>query len=834
MRARTNAPSYRVDASQSNDVVNISQNTEEDCNGKDKPITKKFKHPPMASFKMPPPPKISLRSESTAENKENDTDTRNDTGENDDSEKFTGESAKPLSAPTLELPIPPSQSVQESAVYQRPLARNIQTLDNATTDNTNRIATCSANGGAYPTPQTQQQYQPSSVQISHPYKPSSWYADARNVKRRREILYQVLGVAFVFFMLVSFYMKKDTVDQYLESIETPKKFKRQYKNYHHHDHDKKQQQQPDRKQFHPMMGINEAPMGFAKVKEETSTIIKKKSYRESEQEHSNSASNDVSSSGLGESESGLDLFSTFPVTTLSNKRLLPKVGFGVSSRSVEHKQIPIVVATLLQYASSETEGGGGIAMIDAVIDPDRELENDGGPMQYSISNKVAERYEDKEEQLESNMAKTVVTLVGRAISYFGKEHARQYKSPSSSTLPIDDRNGYDYEHRVEVHLLVGLSGPDLGSDNTVKALQYFTAELDGIVPAFPKDVLYTDLSTWKPQISPTAVDHKVDVRMHVLLRLNHCHDKTTQHVGACSSDVKTNKELLDRFMESYNILEKLYEAKIIHGIGLDGIHAGDIQFLINKCKIKPQVYRGDVYQALDIYARGRIDKEEHIAKVLKDNNITFLASNVGGHIIQMKAMTPNAYALLQHLGSVLFHAHLAQGHIANVEGDAFYTVARIVLAYLVRHKACVLPHAVKAEHLADDSPESVGGLATFLTERRVAEIGAAMKALLSENDLPEDHGLGMEGEKEVAVVFHNYLADDAHIFRIMKNIGGGNGGEREVAIPPERGGVVKGGDSVTIISNHGDKFASSVNGNRHDTYVIKTDPGGATDFTIGL
>ena len=59
----------------------------------------------MASFKMPPPPKISLRSGSTAENKENDTDASNDTGENDDSEKFTGESAKHLGAPTLELPI---------------------------------------------------------------------------------------------------------------------------------------------------------------------------------------------------------------------------------------------------------------------------------------------------------------------------------------------------------------------------------------------------------------------------------------------------------------------------------------------------------------------------------------------------------------------------------------------------------------------------------------------------------------------------------------------------------------------------------------------------------
>lgn len=33
---------------------------DDDCNGKDKTQVKKFRRPPMAAFKMPPPPKIAI------------------------------------------------------------------------------------------------------------------------------------------------------------------------------------------------------------------------------------------------------------------------------------------------------------------------------------------------------------------------------------------------------------------------------------------------------------------------------------------------------------------------------------------------------------------------------------------------------------------------------------------------------------------------------------------------------------------------------------------------------------------------------------------------------
>lgn len=118
-------------------------------------------------------------------------------------------------------------------------------------------------------------------------------------------------------------------------------------------------------------------------------------------------------------------------------------------------------------------------------------------------------------------------------------------------------------------------------------------------------------------------------------------------------------------------------------------------------------------QALDIYGRryGRehIQEEKHIARVLKENNITFLVSNAAGTILEGKSVSPNAYALLQNLGGVLYRAHLESAQSGKVtsshkgEGQ-YYTVPKLVLSYLVRHKVCVLPHAYEAEHLADDAP----------------------------------------------------------------------------------------------------------------------------------
>jgi hypothetical protein len=51
-----------------------------------------------------------------------------------------------------------------------------------------------------------------------------------------------------------------------------------------------------------------------------------------------------------------------------------QVGFGVSGQHIEHKDIPLIVSRLLQYASSENRGGGGIAMMTAVAVVGRAIE----------------------------------------------------------------------------------------------------------------------------------------------------------------------------------------------------------------------------------------------------------------------------------------------------------------------------------------------------------------------------------------------------------------------------------------------------------------------------
>jgi hypothetical protein len=159
-------------------------------------------------------------------------------------------------------------------------------------------------------------------------------------------------------------------------------------------------------------------------------------------------------------------------------------------------------------------------------------------------------------------------------------------------------------------------------------------------------------------------------------------------------------------------------------------------------------------------------------------------------------------------------------------------VPRLILAYLVKHKVGVLPHAFKAEHLADDAPESVSSLASFLSQRRLAEIGVALKAMISEKDLPEDHGLGLEGEREAAAVFHNEVGQEVFLFRVLDHIGSG----KEVAIPPERGGIVEHGHSAVIIANRGDKFAVyGADGKKIGNIItVTTEPGGAEDFILKL
>lgn len=797
MRSRTNANVYRRAAVPSSAANNNADNgggrsvavaSDDDYNGKDKVKMR-------SKFKLPPPPVLKSLSTSAANastvNIEQQV-TRNINGAG--SEVQSAFASQSIAAA-------PQQLQQQKHKY------NVnQTSFSNPYHNSN---------------------QPNFSHISQPYKPNNWYINTRNHQRKKLRMRVMLVAISSAIALILFYFGFKHIQFHELNNRNNHRHRRHHSDHHHHH-------------IHSMTGFMESPLGFAKEHnpqiDHSQPILPKDGNK---QKTHFSTKHDIP-----------EVTPFVPVTTLSNGRLLPLIGFGVASQSVDHKEIPSIVATLLQYASAESEGGGGIGMIDAVIDEKREVENNGGRSMFSGN---IHKFEENEELVESSQAKTAISLVGRAISFFGKENMSRHSdkgllriaAKSEEQKLEDEQHKYDYENRLEVHLLIGIADADLGREKTIAALKDIFSELDELVPPFPNDLGADGAQVETKLSSIYHIDRHVDLLLHVLVRSPHCHDESDLVVPCTSSSSPSTNDKVEKWAESYNILETLYDKKLIQGIGFDGVYVEDVREFLKHCKIKPQIYRGDVYQALEGYGRrmgvgNHISDGKELQQVLKDHNITFLASNVAGHILQNKHLRPNAYGLLQHLGSVLYHAHreyTSQNGADNTfrinhKGGEYYTVPRLILAYLVRHNVGVLPHAYKAEHLADDAPESVSSLASFLSKRRLAEIGVALKAMVSDRDLPEDHGLGMEGEREVAAVFHNKIGQDALLFRVLDHVGGG----KEVAIPPERGGNIQNDHSSVIISNPGDKFAvyGAESTEKIGDYVIpaNAEAGGATDFII--
>ena len=794
MRSRSNANvnHHRAPPSSSNDdynggnVNNSVASPDDESNGKDK-LRKRNK------FKLPPPPQMMSLANTNGKS------TRSNTG-----------SIDVVVQSTVQAAAPQIQQKQSSNNY--------------------------VNQNPYQTSQ------PNFSQISQPYKPNNWYINTRSQQRKR-LRIRVFLVALssiLALMLLYFGFKHIRFHDHGRS--------NHQHNHHHHDY---------HHHIHPMTGAFESPLGFAKEHSpqiDHSEPILKQRQQQQKRKQSSEESHIVTKQLPKESHLDLphidtpEVTSFVPITTLSNGRILPLIGFGVASLSVNHKEIPVIVNTLLQYASSESEGGGGIAMIDAVIDEKREIESNGGSFLFSGN---IRKNEEKEEMLEVAMAQTAISLVGRAISFFGKENMSLHgdtgllRNTASKDHSSEDQK-YDYVNRLEIHLLIGLSDTELGEEKTIAALRDIFSELDELVPPLPNNLDAEDKTGHRTQRSALSqIDRHVDLRIHVLLRSPRCHDESDLIVPCTGYKSPVNDAKLNKWKESYNVVEKLYDKKFIHGIGFDGVYSEDVQELLPKCRIKPQIYRGDVYQALEGFGRrmgvgNSISDGKELQQVLQDHNITFLSSNVAGHVLENKHLRPYAYGLLQHLGSILYHAHREYNEqngvdsiiSTNLKGGEYYTVPRLILAYLVKHKIGVLPHAFKAEHLADDAPESVSSLASFLSQRRLAEIGVALKAMISEKDLPEDHGLGLEGEHEAAAVFHNEAGQEVYLFRVLDHIGSG----KEVAIPPERGGIVEHGHSAVIIANPGDKFAVyGADGKKiGNIFTVTTEPGGAQDFTLEL
>lgn len=693
-----------------------------------------------SKFRLPPPPKLSFA--------------------NNDNGQVANPCLENSEVTQSKLPAPPSLPIPSSQpqLFQRKQSSNSNPAaaagENGDIDETTISIITSKRLSAINT-------------ITNPYqtyKPSTWYSNSRRTQK----IQQCLQNAFIILVAC---ISLGILGWNFHHLHKEEKQHRRHHNYHHHD---RKQKLDDHNHLHAMIGIVDNPAGFALY----SSPINEKQKRQSEPE----------------------LFSRVPTIKLSNNRILPQVGFGVAGHHIEHKEIPLIVSRLLQYASSENEGGGGISIIDAV--------NEGV----------------EKEDPETSMTKTVVALVGRAITFFTKENNRAINNNADVKKPND--NSYDYTNRLEIHVLISLTGSDLGKENTLKALDDLTKELDGLVPPI-HDLNDLDATSWKANV----VDRRVDTRLHVLLRLPECYNDIHRAVP-CAIDESANLGSIQSWINSWGVLERLYEANIVHGIGIDGATEEDLTLLLKHCRITPQMYRGDVSQALDSYGRkmGVHSANEylHVEGLLKNRNITFLASNVAGHVLEKKDHVPNAFSLMQMLGKILFHSHREM--LSSQEGsletigeseEDYYSVPRLALAYLVRHGVIALPRAYKPEHLVDDSPEAVGGLADFLTDRRVAEIGTALKALVTGRDLDEEHGLGTEDEDAVAVVFHNEMGEDVEIVHHIARDSHYNGL-----------GEIREGDSNVFTAMTGDTFEVYHRGHIIGKHKVAAKEGGADDFII--
>lgn len=650
MRSRTNANVYRRAAATSSAAYNADNgggnvavaSDEDDYNGKDKVKMR-------SKFKLPPPPVLKSLSTSAA-----------NASEQQVSRNINGVDA--------EVPSVFASQSTTAAPQQPPQQQKHKYNVNQT-------------GFSNP---YHNSYQPNFSHISQPYKPNNWYINTRNHQRKRlRMRVMLVSISSAVALILFYFGFKHIQFHELNNRNNHQHNRRHHSDHHHH--------------IHSMTGFMESPLGFAKEHnpqiDHSQPILPKQTNQQ--KKHSSSKEPEV--------------IPFVPVTTLSNGRLLPLIGFGVASQSVDHKEIPSIVATLLQYASAESEGGGGIAMIDAVIDEKREVENNGGRSMFSGN---IHKFEENEEMVESSQAKTAISLVGRAISFFGKENMSRHSdkgllrnaAKSEEQQPENEQHNYDYENRLEVHLLIGIADADLGREKTIAALKDIFSELDELVPPFPNDLDADEAQVETKLSSMYHIDRHVDLRLHVLVRSPHCHDESDLVVPCTSSPSPSTDVKVEKWAESYNVLEKLYDKKLIQGIGFDGVYVEDVREFLKHCRIQPQIYRGDVYQALEGFGRrmgvgNHISDGKELQQVLKDNVITFLASNVAGHILSNKHLRPNAYGLLQHLGSVLYHAHREytsqngedNTFSINHKGGEYYTVPRLILAYLVRHNVGVLP-----------------------------------------------------------------------------------------------------------------------------------------------
>jgi len=314
------------------------------------------------------------------------------------------------------------------------------------------------------------------------------------------------------------------------------------------------------------------------------------------------------------------------------------------------------------------------------------------------------------------------------------------------------------------------------------------------------------------------------VRVHVLLHWPRCDDNISWmdcegEEERLPQDVKDagpppHLDSENAWKGSWKALEEMYnedDLRRIESIGVSNFDHIDMEMLLEEFEITPHIIQSHVWSLLyDPYLMGMV----------RDSKVIFQAYGVMNGIVQRGGVAPNAHRLIEDIGKDLANAK-SDGN-SGKEQEPF-SVARVVLAWLVQQGVSVIPRASSLIHQDDDSPRSLNQV-PVLSEQQNKDVETAVRALLQGQDIdgplqPEDDSAQQHDAPpdSVAASFLNSLSDGP-IRVFWRN----HEGEEE----PAHDDPIDSGDTLSLNTHPGHVFvAYSHDGSKRKEFVVEADYG---------
>lgn len=423
-------------------------------------------------------------------------------------------------------------------------------------------------------------------------------------------------------------------------------------------------------------------------------------------------------------------------------------------------------------------------------------------------------------------------LVGRSLS----------RLPTSTFLSLT--GGGDTTIDATYHVMIKIWHTHLGYERTMLSVQ---DSLSDILPAQTnQDNGNQQPKRGKANKNKASSSTQPDVRIHAILQYPRCYDSlftTEEYLSSSNFSKKYNScqeeesalddtikstgtsPLLDKenaWKRTYRALEEMYHHGTLESIGLSNFGPHDLTELFDFATVGPHVYQGTLETLL-------LEENEELVESLVKHGVHYQCYDVASTLLKGKESgATKAWKVLERIGAT---------HGAGSEDeDAYgYSPIQVVLGWLIHHRGVgIVPGTTNIEHLAENSPSSLGNMSRF-SPREVLDIENAVLALIEGSDTQDEYigtkkddlSNGTEETIEpsdgvVATFFNTLPSRNIKIFHVHPTTG--EQIQLSHSIPPGRSGrLIVNAEDVLIAY---DAYGVAVK-----KFLVE-DAGGSADFSV--